>query len=211
MQLYLQTQVHHSEGSIFYMANIILRLSGTFGSGKTTAVRRFINDYPHSILKKDDKIMGYGINCKVVGINNPIYIIGKYDNVCGGTDSMPTQLAIAERILEAHKYGHVLYEGALVSASGLGGKVTQMTEETGCTVYAFLDTPQDKCIDRVIGRRKEAGNEKEFNPKNLIDKFKSVSNCRKNLTDADLTVVDISHIDTHPPLLKIIKDFENDR
>ena len=102
------------------MANIILRLSGTFGSGKTTAVRRFINDYPHSILKKDDKIMGYGIDCKVVGINNPIYIIGKYDNVCGGTDSMPTQLAIAERILEAHKYGHVLYEGALVSASGLG-------------------------------------------------------------------------------------------
>lgn len=192
------------------MSNIILRVSGTFGSGKTTAVRQFINDYPHSILKKDGKIMGYGVDCTRMGITTPIYIIGKYDNVCGGTDSMQTQLAVAERILEAHKYGHVLYEGALVSASGLGGKVTQMTEETECTVYAFLDTPQDKCIERVIGRRKEAGNEKEFSPKNLIDKFKSVSNCRKNLQNAGLRVEDINHLNTHPPILSIIKDFEND-
>lgn len=190
------------------MKNIILRVSGTFGSGKTTAVRRFLTDYPSTVLESNGKIMGYGVDCMNVGIRNPIYIIGKYDNVCGGTDSMSTQLAIAERILDAHRYGHVIYEGALVSASGLGGKVTQMTEETGCTVYAFLDTPQDLCIERVIGRRKEAGNDKEFNPKNLIDKFKSVQNCRKNLMAAGLRVEDIEYQDTHPPLLRIIKDFE---
>ena len=84
---------------------------------------------------------------------------------------MATQQLIADRIMQAHPYGHVMYEGALVSASGLGGKVTQATEETGCTVYAFLDTPENLCIERVKQRRLNAGNEKEFNPKNLIDKF----------------------------------------
>ena len=190
------------------MPNVILRLSGTFGSGKTTAVRKFIEDYPSETLMGGKKIMGYRIDLTSLDVEKPLFIVGKYDNVCGGTDSINTQLEVAERIIKAHALGHVLYEGALVSASGLGGKVTQITEETGCTVYAFLDTPQDKCIDRVINRRLTAGNTKEFNPKNLIAKFGGVIACRQHVTEAGFRVVDVDHMNTHPPLVKIIKDFE---
>ena len=190
------------------MPNVILRLSGTFGSGKTTAVRKFIEDYPSETLMGGKKIMGYRIDLTSLDVEKPLFIVGKYDNVCGGTDSINTQLEVAERIIKAHALGHVLYEGALVSASGLGGKVTQITEETGCTVYAFLDTPQDKCIDRVINRRLTAGNTKEFNPKNLVAKFGGVTACRQHVTEAGFRVVDIDHMNTHPPLVKIIKDFE---
>jgi len=190
------------------MPNVILRLSGTFGSGKTTAVRKFIEDYPSETLMGGKKIMGYRIDLTSLDVEKPLFIVGKYDNVCGGTDSINTQLEVAERIIKAHALGHVLYEGALVSASGLGGKVTQITEETGCTVYAFLDTPQDKCIDRVINRRLTAGNTKEFNPKNLVAKFGGVTACRQHVTEAGFRVVDVDHMNTHPPLVKIIKDFE---
>ena len=190
------------------MPNVILRLSGTFGSGKTTAVRKFIEDYPSETLMGGKKIMGYRIDLTSLDVEKPLFIVGKYDNVCGGTDSINTQLEVAERIIKAHALGHVLYEGALVSASGLGGKVTQITEETGCTVYAFLDTPQDKCIDRVINRRLTAGNTKEFDPKNLVAKFGGVTACRRHVTEAGFRVVDIDHMNTHPPLVKIIKDFE---
>ena len=190
------------------MPNVILRLSGTFGSGKTTAVRKFIEDYPSETLMSGKKIMGYRIDLTSLSVEKPLFIVGKYDNVCGGTDSINTQLEVAERIIKAHALGHVLYEGALVSASGLGGKVTQITEETGCTVYAFLDTPQDKCINRVINRRLTAGNTKEFDPKNLVAKFGGVTACRQHVTEAGFRVVDIDHMNTHPPLVKIIKDFE---
>tara|TARA_R110000822_G_scaffold3488_3_gene15282 strand:+ start:1770 stop:2348 length:579 start_codon:yes stop_codon:yes gene_type:complete len=190
------------------MPNVILRLSGTFGSGKTTAVRKFIEDYPSETLMGGKKIMGYRIDLTSLDVEKPLFIVGKYDNVCGGTDSINTQLEVAERIIKAHALGHVLYEGALVSASGLGGKVTQITEETGCTVYAFLDTPQDKCIDRVINRRLTAGNTKEFDPKNLVAKFGGVTACRQHVTEAGFRVVDVDHMNTHPPLVKIIKDFE---
>tara|TARA_R100000908_G_C3733798_1_gene132328 strand:+ start:601 stop:1188 length:588 start_codon:yes stop_codon:yes gene_type:complete len=193
------------------MSNIILRICGTFGSGKTTAVRKFLEDYPNETLHVEKKIAGYKLDLKSEDITRPVFVIGKYDNVCGGTDSMSTQQLIADRIMQAHPHGHVMYEGALVSASGLGGKVTQATEETGCTVYAFLDTPEDLCIERVKQRRLNAGNEKEFNPKNLIDKFKSVANCKKNLLAAKCAVTDLDHTNTHPTLLNLIRNFDQGR
>ena len=191
------------------MKNIILRVAGTFGSGKTTAVRQFLNNYDTTVLTSKDKIVGYAINAKLIGIEKTIFVLGKYDNVCGGTDAMKTQEEIATRIMQAHPVGHVLYEGALVSASGLNGEVTKTIHETGCDVYAFLDTPQDLCIERVLGRRAAAGNEKEFDPKNLIQKYDSVIGCYKNLKKAGYDVRVIDHTNPHSQLVEIIRSYEN--
>jgi hypothetical protein len=193
------------------MKHVILRVAGTFGSGKTTAMREFLNGYPADILMSGGKIAGYRLDLSAAGIKAPAFVVGKYDNTCGGTDAIKTQAEIAEKILKAHPLGHVLYEGALVSASGLGGQVTQAVQPTGCAVYAFLDTPQDLCVERVKGRRLAAGNEKEFDPKNLIDKFESVVNCYKNLRAAggyDVRLID--HTSPHEQLIKIITEYEND-
>lgn len=191
------------------MKHIILRIAGTFGSGKTTAMRGFFN-YPHTVLMSGKKIAGYKVDASSAGINQPIFVVGKYDNTCGGTDAIKTQAEIAEKILKAHPLGHVLYEGALVSASGLAGQVTQAIHPTGCDAYVFLDTPQDLCVERVKGRRLAAGNEKEFDPKNLIDKFESVVNCYKNLRkEGTYDVRLIDHTNPHPQLVEIIKEYEN--
>lgn len=193
------------------MRHVILRIAGTFGSGKTTAVRSFLNSYPVETLMSENRIVGYRLDLNEAGIKTPVFVVGKYDNVCGGTDAIKTQQEIADKILKAHQLGHVLYEGALVSASGLGGAVTQAVHPTGCDVYAFLNTPQDLCIERVIGRRNAAGNEKEFDPKNLINKFESVVACYKNLRAAggyDVRLID--HNNTHPAILDIITEYEND-
>jgi pantothenate kinase len=192
------------------MKHVILRLAGTFGSGKTTAMREFIVGYPCEVLMSRNKIAGYRLDLNEAGVRAPVFVVGKYDNVCGGTDAIKTQAEIAEKILKAHPLGHVLYEGALVSASGLAGQVTQAIHSTGCDVYAFLDTPQDLCIERVRGRRLAAGNEKEFDPKNLIQKFESVVNCYKNLRNEgsyDVRLINHEHI--HSALLEIIREYEN--
>ena len=192
------------------MKHIILRVAGTFGSGKTTAMREFLNNYPAQTLMKGDKIVGYRLDLNEAGITAPVFVVGKYDNTCGGTDAIKTQAEIAEKILKAHPHGHVLYEGALVSASGLAGQVTQAVHATGCDVYTFLDTPQDVCIERVKGRRLAAGNEKEFDPKNLVDKFNSVVNCYKNLrAEGSYDVRLIDHTRPHEQLLDIIREYEN--
>ena len=96
-----------------------------------------------------------------------------------------------------------------MSASGLGGAVTKAVEPTGCAVYTYLDTPQALCIERVKGRRAAAGNDKDFDPVNLIDKFTSVVNCYKNLRAAGCDVRLVDHTNPHPPLLGILQEFEN--
>lgn len=191
------------------MKHVILRIAGTFGSGKTTAMREFLA-YPSEVLMVNNRIAGYRVDMSAQDIKAPAFVVGKYDNTCGGTDAIKTQAEIAEKILKAHPLGHVLYEGALVSASGLAGQVTQAIHGTGCDVYAFLDTPQELCIERVIKRRLAAGNEKEFNPKNLVDKFESVVNCYKNLRNEggyDVRLID--HTSPHEQLLNIIREYEN--
>jgi len=191
------------------MKHVILRVAGTFGSGKTTAMREFLNGYPGEVFMKANKIQGYKVKLDEAGLQVPAYILGKYDNTCGGTDAIKTQAEIAEKIMKAHPYGHVLYEGALVSASGLTGQVTQAVHATGCDVYAFLDTPLEVCIERVKKRRTEAGNDKEFDPKNLEDKFQSVINCYRNLRREGYDVRLIDHTRPHEQLLDIIREYEN--
>ena len=191
------------------MKHCILRISGTFGSGKTTAARGFLK-YPHQELRAADgkKIKGYKID--VPGLTAPMFLLGSYHNTCGGCDGVPTQDEIAELALKAHPHGHVLMEGALLSGSGLNGAVTKAVHATGCDVYTFLDTPQDECITRVKIRRAAAGNEKPFDPINLVKKFESVVACYKNLkAEGSYDVRLIDHTDIHPQLLTILKEFEN--
>jgi len=190
------------------MKHCILRISGTFGSGKTTAAREFLK-YPHEELRTSDgkKIKGYRI--EVPELETDVYLLGSYHNPTGGCDGIPTQDEIWERALKAHQYGHVLMEGALLSGSGLNGAVTKAVQPTGCAVYTFLDTPMEECITRVKIRRAAAGNEKTFDPKNLVSKFESVVACYKNLKAAggyDVRLID--HTDIHPQLITILKEFE---
>jgi hypothetical protein len=191
------------------MKHAIMRVCGTFGSGKTTAIRTFLNDYPSKELRSGGKIMGYEVDARAAGLTLPVFVVGKYDNVCGGCDAINTQAEAARRIIRAHEYGHVLYEGALVSASGVNGAVTQAVHPTGCDVYAFLDTPEDVCIERVKGRRATAGNEKEFNPKNLVLKFKSVVSTYKAFRREGYDARLIDHTNIHPQLLEILQEYEN--
>lgn len=192
------------------MKHVILRVAGTFGSGKTTAVRTFLNSYPCETIIGAKKILGYRLDLNEAGVKAPVYVVGKYDNTCGGTDAISTQAEIADKVIKAHALGHVIYEGALVSSSGLSGQVTQAVHGTGCDVYAFLDTPQELCIERVKARRLAAGNTKEFDPKNLIDKFISVARCYQNLrNEGSYDVRLIDHNEPHSALLSIIQEYEN--
>lgn len=189
------------------MKHAILRVAGTFGSGKTTAVRDFHANYPTEEMTdlNSNKALGYRTEVPVLGV--PLFTIGSYRNVCGGCDAIPTQEDAGTRILKAHTFGHVLYEGALVSASGLNGTVCRMTEPTGCTIYAFLDTPMEKCIERVKARRAAKGNEKEFDPDNLVKKFDSVVSTYKALKKNGNRVHLIDHENIHDALLNILLEF----
>lgn len=143
---------------------MIVNIRGCNGSGKTTIVRRFLDKLPTTPLGgKPERPLGYQVDATTWGIQRPIYVVGSYENTCGGTDGIKTQEEIVERVTKAHAHGHVLVEGLLMSKSSDGGVTAPALRDMGA-IFAFLDTPWEICLERVLGRRAAAGNEKPFDP-----------------------------------------------
>jgi hypothetical protein len=143
----------------------IVNIRGCNGSGKTTVVRRFLERLPNEPLGgRPGRPAGYRVDASPWGLTLPVYVVGSYENACGGTDGIKTQEEIVDRVRRAHAAGgHVLVEGLLMSKSSDGGVTAPALRELG-GIFAFLDTPWQVCLDRVLARRAAAGNDKPFDP-----------------------------------------------
>lgn len=194
------------------MTNQIINIRGCNGSGKTTIVRRFLERLPYEKLGDNPlKPLGYKVNAKDWGINTPIYVVGSYENTCGGADGISTQEEIADRVVKAYGFGHVLVEGLLMSKSSAGGHVAPILKEHGA-IFAFLNTPWDVCLERVLNRRKEAGNVKPFDPdKTMRTAYEQCHRSYVLLNEAG--GYDVCWLDWKNPITEIVsylKEAEND-
>lgn len=150
------------------MHNQIVNIRGCNGSGKTTVVRRFLQRLPVTPLGgKPGRPLGYRVDASSWGISTPVYVVGSYENTNGGADGIKTQEEIVDRVQKAHAHGHVLVEGILMSKSSEGGVCAPALREMGA-IFAFLDTPWETCLERVLARRLAAGNEKPFDPEKTM-------------------------------------------
>jgi shikimate kinase len=187
------------------MTHLIVNLRGTSGSGKTTVARTFMDRYPHETLTRAGKAVGVRVD--VTEFRAPLFLIGTYNNVCGGLDTVPTQLEGAQRAILAYKYGHVLCEGLLVSGVGPGGtmprEIIQAAGENA--VFAFLDTPLEVCIARVKTRREARGNTKPFNPANTESKHKQTHDCVPLYKAAGHTTYWIDHHNPYEQVYDLFK------
>lgn len=172
---------------------MIIRILGNSGSGKTTAVRELMQ------LSKIPPIEAYNEGGRVeayelaLNVGKPTYVLGKYDNTCGGMDTISDwndQLALI------HRYalmGHVVYEGLLLSTyygrMGINLHATYGREH----LWAFIDTPIETCIERVKNRRLEAGNFKPLNEANTRARVKPIESLKRRLEAMYHNVVTVDH------------------
>lgn len=172
---------------------MIIALRGCFGSGKTTIVRKILADHkgkPIYGALGPRKCEAYEVNLPKV--KHPLYVIGPYSMPTGGCDQIQPYDLILELLRKYTQIGHALYEGAIVSSSfgRIGELSVQLCPEV---VFAFLATPLEICIERVKARRQARGNTTEFDPKNVVTKFKQVEISKRSITAAArVKVVDVS-------------------
>ncbi len=192
------------------MSNQIVNIRGCNGSGKTTVVRRFLDRLPVQALGgKPSKPAGYRVDASAWGILTPVFVVGSYENTCGGTDGISTQEEIAERTLKAYGAGHVLVEGLLMSKSSAGGHVAPILKAHDA-IFGFLDTPWAVCLERVLGRRAAAGNDKPFDPdKTMRSAYEQCHRSAELLTQAGgYDVRWIDHLNAVGTVVQYLKDAE---
>jgi predicted ABC-type ATPase len=179
---------------------MLVKLHGTSGSGKST-VARYLMKQGLSIPE------GKAYRVDMFQLEKPLYILGLYNSQCGGCDT----LTALEQIALIHKYapvGHVFYEGLL--GSEYYGKLGEASERYGKDhVFAFLDTPIEICIARVIARRLAKGNTKPLNEDNTRNRIYKIASLRAKLIKTGRNVVDIDHNQANIQILDLFKDWEH--
>lgn len=149
----------------------VIKMGGCNGSGKTTVARALIklaNAQPRT-AKQFPKSPNYYVG-EINGLK--VAILGSYAAVCGGMDSISDKadrLAFVEWAVRNADI--VFYEGLMTGKTyGAMGELSEkhVKKNKGRWLYAFMDTPFDVCVQRVLVRRAAAGNDAPFDPERTL-------------------------------------------
>ena len=187
---------------------MIINIRGTHGSGKSTIVRQLIERYSASKVGDNPrKPIGYRMNTPF----GKLQVIGSYETACGGCDGIQPYALIWPMVVEAAKLAHVVFEGALVSSSY--GNIGRASEVYGDQfVFAFLDTPIEVCLERIVARRLAKGNLKPLDPKNTKHKYDSIIGSIKKIRDEfHRPVIILDHRKPVPQLLSLLNRYNDER
>lgn len=182
---------------------LVINIRGNSGSGKTTLARAFMR-LGHNL--ETHQIAGANNGDTVFKLGNQAWaVIGKYDNVCGGTDTIKTQQQIIDRVefYVMRKY-RIWFEGLIVSTIyGAIGAYSEKFKDRW--IFAYLDTPLNVCLERVLQRRAAAGNTKPFNDTNTRNRAATIARNREIVLSKGRRVVDLPYQNALAPLLEIIR------
>lgn len=172
---------------------MIINIRGTNGSGKTTAVRRYLQTWPATpILGAGGRTRGYRVRGPA-----PLLIVGRYDEhaAAGGCDTFKSAQDALDFITEHRRPGErVVFEGLMLS--GLVTRVVAWaTPHREEFVAAVLLPPMKLCYERIALRRAQynVNRTKPFDPQHVIRKDRAVRSSARSLEAAGLRVVTLDH------------------
>ncbi len=184
------------------MASII-DIRGTHGSGKSWIVHQLLKEHGRTSVRED----GAHLGCRLGRLN--AVVLGNYGSTCGGCDQIDRADEVVRRVrLFASRYRYVILEGILVAHTfkRYNDLAEELEQEGHNYHFCFLDTPLETCIDRVLARRKERGQTKEFNPKHLKADYRTIwTNVRRHCTEAGRSVIVLPHEDPYTPILQLLR------
>lgn len=177
----------------------VIMVRGTSGSGKTTAVRKVMDDsrltneieisavHPH--YPKRRLILATRFKHRD---GHFVYFHGKYTTACGGVDSLSYKGAaddVCNRVMHQYRGGDcAVLEGLTMSTWGQQ-RIVDMSKEVDGNLYIFvLTTTLEDCLQCVVQRRLAKGNTSPLNPKNTTSKHRNIVTGSKKLLAAGVNV-----------------------
>lgn len=171
---------------------MIINVRGTSGSGKSTVVRKIIEQSPSTdrvFLKGRKQPLLYRLKFP----DQVISIPGHYETACGGCDTIPTYDLLFQVIREEHAAGHtVLFEGLLVAHDKKRTLELWDWLERKPNLLQVIELTEtlQVCLDSVEQRRASRKNppKQPFNPANTVRRYSEVVRSCKILEEAGIKI-----------------------
>lgn len=157
----------------------VIKLGGCNGSGKTTLARAVMAEVRQREGREWDKCglnkkkpLGYKLDMVKGNPGIQFFVLGSYETTCGGMDTISDKeerLSLLRATCRTDRI--VMFEGLITGKTyGAMGELSEkhVKSRKGRWLYAFMDTPFDVCVNRVLQRRGEAGNLKPFEPERTM-------------------------------------------
>jgi hypothetical protein len=147
----------------------VIGIRGTNGSGKTYVARK-VMEFAEEGFKTKYKLS----NGVLVNVFDKFVILGSYDRVCGGCDTIAKPQLVWDAIVECVEFSNVLFEGILVGSvyEPTIKLIERLAPLDSTYIPICLDTEFDQCIANVNSRRNTAGKDALESHDNVMTNYK---------------------------------------
>jgi thymidylate kinase len=181
----------------------VIKLGGCNGSGKTSVARALMKHVGG--VKEEPYTLASGKQSKIYRArysNVSLVILGKYESACGGMDTISDKFDrydMVEDWATTRPKTHIVFFEGLITGKTYGA-LGELCEQHAARkppipwLWAFMDTPFDVCVARVMQRRHERRErdgllhtEDEFDPERTMrSTFNSCMRLADKLRDGTL-------------------------
>ncbi len=116
-----------------------------------------------------------------------LMVLGHYETPCGGCDTIKTTDHVYSLVRHGVEKGYnILYEGIMVQDDTR--RILELASEYPDVHVIGLTTPVEECLAGVQARRDARGDERPLDPKNTVNRAKTVRRTCEKLRAAGMDV-----------------------
>lgn len=183
----------------------VIKLGGCNGSGKTSVARALMKFVSGGAGMTNGWFSGASKDpnfYKTRYSDVDIFVLGNYANTCGGMDTISDKEERLNLLRYMCKPNRIIFYEGLITGKTYGamGDLSEehVRKKLGRWLYAFMDTPFDTCVERVMQRRYEAGNSNPFDPERTMrPTYNSCDRLAAKLR-GEIALRDGSYLHPHP-------------
>lgn len=176
----------------------VFDIRGINGTGKSTLVRKLLEDYNNRLVLDEDIPYHY-----IQDLN--LCVLGRYDKKGSGVDNIKGSDRLQEFMTDKLQEHNVLLEGVIVSHIFDRWDKMAAQEDKWSYHFLYIDIPIEVAIERIKARRVSRGKDPDYNEDNTYKIHSEISRTIRKLKANNRDITRITSVDLNKCINKFYK------